>query len=59
MTRLVSSHNSRLSFYYRLPVVEKCLEKCLKMYVMNFNSEVCEMFLNQYGWPQRKKCKNS
>ena len=23
------------SFYYRLPVVEKCLEKCLKMYFCN------------------------
>ena len=26
---------------------------------MKFNSEVCEMSLNQYGWSRRKKCKNS
>ena len=26
----ITQFNSRLSFYYRLSVVEKCLEKCLK-----------------------------
>ena len=27
--------------------------------MINFNSEVCEMSLNQDGWPRRKKGKNS
>ena len=27
---------TQLSFYYRLPVVEKCLEKCLPSMMQNF-----------------------
>ena len=32
----VSLLNSRLSFYYRLPVEEKCLEKCLSLHILIF-----------------------
>ena len=30
-----------------------------KVSVVDFNSEVCGMSLNQCGWPQIENCKNS
>ena len=44
---------------YLMTLFDEKVKSCFSQVLVDFNSEVCEMSLNRYGWSQRANRKNS